>query len=269
MTLTLSLNTEPSVPLEAAAITPARMAGLEASQVAALPVMHGNEQLTVGDFFAVRGASDSDFRLEGNLSRVKHLATGMAHGRLLIEGNAGAHLATAMSGGECVVTGDVGDWLAPEMSGGRVIVRGHAGHMVGCAHRGSRIGILGGEIIVFGNAGNETGNSMRRGLIVVGGNAGDFTGVSMIAGSIIVLGELGIRTGAGMKRGTIVSMHDARLLPTFRYACTYNPVFLRHYLDQLAEIGLPVSETQKTGRYRRFSGDGIKLNLGEVLLLDN
>ncbi|MDH3637154.1 MAG: formylmethanofuran dehydrogenase subunit C [Gammaproteobacteria bacterium] len=268
MTLTLKLNTEPSVPLEAAAITPARLTGLDASKVAALPVLHGNEELTVGDFFAVQGKSDSEFRLEGDLHRVKHIGTGMAHGRLMIEGSVGAHLATGMSGGEIVVAGDVGDWLAPEMSGGRVIVKGDAGHMVGSAHRGSRIGILGGEIIVFGNVGNETGNTMRRGFIAVGGNAGDFAGVSMIAGSVIVLGELGIRTGAGMKRGTIVSMHDAKLLPTFRYACTYQPVFLGHYLDYLSGIGLPVSESQKTGRYRRWSGDSIKLNLGEVLLFD-
>lgn len=269
MTLTLSLHTKPTVPLEAAALSPAKMSGLDAAQVAALPVMHGNEQLSVGDFFTVQGVSDTDFRLEGDLSRVKHIASGMAGGTLLVDGSAGAHLATGMSGGTVTVNGDVGDWLAPEMCGGRIVVKGNAGHMLGSAHRGSRIGILGGEIIVFGNVGNEAGNSMRRGLIAIGGNAGDFTGVNMIAGSVFVLGELGIRTGAGMKRGTIVSMHDAPLLPTFRYACTYDPVFLGQYLRYLARIGLSITETHLSGRYRRFSGDSIKLNLGEVLLLDH
>ncbi len=267
MTLSLSLVTEPTVPLEAPALTPSRLAGLEASKVAALPMVHGNRELQVGDFFAVHGKSDSEFRLEGDLHRVKRIGAGMTHGRLYIEGNVGAHLGSGMSGGEIVVTGDAGDWLAPEMSGGRVLVRGNAGHMVGSAHRGDRVGILGGEIVILGNVGNETGNTMRRGLIAVGGRAGDFTGVNMIAGTVIVLGELGIRTGAGMKRGTIVAMHKADLLPTFRFVCTYRPNFLVHYLDHLAGIGLPVDDVPRAARYERWCGDAIKLNLGEVLFL--
>lgn len=266
MALTLSLTTEPSVPLEAPVISPARIAGLSEPEIASLPVIHGNEQLQVGDFFAVRGQADAEIHIEGDLSRVKHVGSGMARGRVIIDGNVGAHLGTGMAGGEITVNGHAGDWVGPDMAGGRIVIRGDAGHMVGSAYRGSRVGIMGGEIVVFGRVGNEAGNTMRRGLIAVGGDAGDFTGVGMLAGSIIVLGRLGIRTGAGMKRGTIVSMYDAELLPTFHYACSYRPLFLNHYLQHLSRIGLPVTASHRLGSYRRWSGDSIELNLGEILL---
>jgi len=62
-------------------------------------------------------------------------------------------------------------------------------------------------------------------------------------------------------------MHEAELLPTFSYACTYRPVFLRRYLLYLRELGLPVDEASITGEYRRYSGDSVELNRGEILLL--
>ncbi len=267
MSLTLSLHTAPTVPLEAEVICPDRLAGLTASQVAALAVHHGNEQARVGDFFHVTGNGDGDIRLEGDLSRVKFIGTGMSGGRMVVEGNVGLHLGTGMSGGEILVQGDASDWVGPDMSGGRIIIKGNAGHMVGSAYRGSAVGIHGGEIIIHGNAGNEVGSAMRNGLIAIGGDCGDFTGVNMLAGTILVLGELGWRTGAGMKRGSIVSMHNAELLPTFSYACTYQPAFLRLYLFHLQSLGLPVNEAQINGQYQRWSGDAVELNRGEILLL--
>jgi formylmethanofuran dehydrogenase subunit C len=109
---------------------------------------------------------------------------------------------------------------------------------------------------------------MRRGLIAIQGDSGDFTGVNMLAGSIIVLGNLGWRSGAGMKRGTIVTMHEARILPTFSYACTYQPAFLRLYLHHLRQMDFPVEDAHLNGRYRRWSGDAVELNRGEILIFD-
>jgi formylmethanofuran dehydrogenase subunit C len=147
------------------------------------------------------------------------------------------------------------------------VIKGSAGHMVGSAYRGSPVGVRGGEIVVFGNAGNEIGSGMRRGLIAIGGDCGDFVGVNLLAGTIVVLGHLGWRTGAGMHRGTIVSMHPAEMLPTFTFACTYRPVFLRLYLAHLRRLGLPIDDAQVQGTYQRWCGDAIELNRGEVLLL--
>jgi formylmethanofuran dehydrogenase subunit C len=268
MSIRLRLHTSPEVPLEAEAISPDRFTGLSADTIAKLPVHYGNRDARLADFFSVSGEMNGEVRVDGNVSRVKLLGAKMTEGRLVIEGDAGMHLGAGMSGGEIVVEGNAGDWVGPEMSGGRIIVKGDCGHLVGAAVRGSHVGITGGEIIVHGRAGNETGSGMRRGLIAVGGDTGDFTGVNMLAGTVIVFGQLGIRTGAGMKRGTIVSMHDAELLPTFSYACTYRPGFLTLYLAHLQALGLPVTEAQFGGRYRRYSGDAIELNRGEMLLFE-
>jgi len=93
--------------------------------------------------------------------------------------------------------------------------------------------------------------------------------VKMIAGSILVFGRLGARAGAGMKRGTIVALGaHGDLLPTFRYACRYQPVFLRYHLLRLREWGLPISDEHVEGAYRRFQGDITALGKGEILIYD-
>jgi formylmethanofuran dehydrogenase subunit C len=268
VSLTLTLHTPPAVPVEADILSPARLAGLSALETAKLTVVHGNQAAQVGDFFTVDGALDGEIHLTGDLSRIKQIGAGMTEGRMVIHGSVGMHLGAAMSGGEIVVEGNAGDWVAPEMTGGRIVIKGDAGHLVGAAYRGSPVGIRGGEIIIHGNAGNEIGSGMRRGLIAIGGDSGDFTGVNLLAGTIVVLGQLGWRTGAGMRRGTIVSMHPAEMLPTFSYACTYRPVFLRLYLPYLRRLGLPIADAQLQGSYQRWCGDAIELNRGEVLLLD-
>ena len=265
--LTLSLHTNPDVPLEAERIAPQHLSELSAADVTKVDVLHGNQTVQLGEFFSVSGEPNNEIHLEGDLSRVKLLGAGMTNGKLVIDGNVGAHLGAGMSGGEIHVRGNAGDWVGPEMSGGRIIIDGNAGHMIGSAYRGEARGITGGEIIIHGDAGNEIGSGMRRGLIAVGGAAGDFAGVNMIAGSIFVFGELGERPGAGMKRGSIVGMHPAELLPTFSYACTYRPPFLRRYLPYVRTLGLPVTDQQLEGFYQRWCGDSIELNRGEILLL--
>lgn len=266
MSIVLTLHTQPDVPLEAEIICPDKLANLGTAEIERQSIQHGNQQNAIADFFQVKGGKSDNLEVHGDLSRVKHIGSGMASGQLHIEGNVGAHLGSGMSGGEIVVAGDAGDWVAPEMTGGRIQIKGNAGHMVGSAYRGSPAGIQSGEIIVHGDAKNEVGHAMRNGLIVIGGNSGDFTGVNMLAGTIIVLGELGIRTAAGMKRGTVVAMHEAMLLPTFSYSCVYQPIYLRLYLRYLQTLGMNINEEQIMGHYSRWCGDIIELNRGEILL---
>ena len=267
MTIELTLHTRPEVPLEAECLTPHRLAGLSASAVEGLAAMHGNREARIGDFFKARDQSHGEIALRGDLSLVKLIGAQMSHGSIRVEGNAGMHLGWGMSGGEIVVDGDAHDWVGPEMSGGRIIVKGDAGHMVGSAYRGQASGICGGEILVHGSVRNEAGGAMRRGLIAVGGDAGDFTGVNAIAGTIFVFGSLGIRAGASMKRASIVTMNPAQMLPTFGYACTYQPPFIPLYLAHLRRLGFAVEERHVAGQYQRWSGDGLELNKGEILLL--
>jgi formylmethanofuran dehydrogenase subunit C len=268
MSLELTLHTAPEVPLEAEVVSPHALNGLSESEISALAVSHGNERARLGDFFSAKGWLDGELRVTGDLTRVKFIGAQMTGGRVVVEGGVGMHLGAGMAGGEIIVNGHAADWVGPEMSGGRIVVKGDAGHMVGAAYRGSPVGMRGGEIIVLGKVGNEAGNAMRRGLIAVGGDSGDFTGVNLRAGTIIVLGQLGMRSGAGMRRGTIVSMQEATLLPTFGYACTYHPLFLRFYLQHVAALGLSIEDDYIEGRYRRFSGDSLELNRGEILIYE-
>ncbi len=228
-----------TVPLEAEVISPDVMAGQSLSTIGRLPVVQGNAQGPLDEFFTVEGQPEDSIRLDGE------------------------------RGGEIVVRGSVADWAGAEMRGGLLRVMGDAGHLLGAGYRGSEKGMRGGTILVTGNAGNETGCAMRRGVIAVGGKAGDFTGVMMIAGTIVVLGELGIRTAAAMKRGTIIAYggngRPPALLPTFRFDCTYRPPWVEIYLRQLARLGLAVPEALHGGVYRRYSGDLTEVGKGEIL----
>ena len=268
MSIKLILHSPTDVPLEAHCISPDTIMNLSQSGVEHLEVIHGNEKAPLGDFFTVKGKGQETIHIEGDTSNVKFLGAGMSHGEILIDGDVSMHLGWNMSGGNIIVKGNAGDWVGPEMTGGRITIEGNAGHMVGSAYRGQSVGILGGEIFVHGNVKNEAGHAMRRGLIAIGGNAGDFTGVNMLAGSVIVCGEMGIRPGAGMKRGTIVSFSQSEMLPTFEFACTYHPVFLRFYLQHLRNNGFEIDDRFINGRYDRWSGDSIELNRGEILLFN-
>ena len=85
----------------------------------------------------------------------------------------------------------------------------------------------------------------------------------MKGGTIVLMSGAELRTGAWMVRGTIISLKPLRLLPTFAYACDYNPTFLRLYAKHLAPFGfsLPLS-----GTYRRFTGDASVPGKGEILI---
>jgi formylmethanofuran dehydrogenase subunit C len=268
MTLTLTLREQPTVPLEADALCPDRLAGASRQQIEALPVWHGNERTGLGEFFAVSGAGEDDVRVEGDLRRVKFVGAGMTVGRLSVAGHVGMHAGAGMRGGELHVEGDAGDWAGAGMRGGRLVVRGSAGRQLGGVYAGERAGMRGGEIVVHGDADGQTGTGLRRGLIAVAGRIGEAAGLRMLAGTIVALGGVGARAGAGMRRGTIVTMAPATPLATFVFSCTYRPPFLGLYLRRLRALGLAVSDEQLHGRYARWCGDGLELRRGEILILE-
>jgi formylmethanofuran dehydrogenase subunit C len=268
MPLTLRLREPPTVPLETEGLSPDRLATLRIGEIEALIVWHGNRRAQLGDFFAVSGDGGEELRVEGDLRGVKFLGAGMSSGRLIVAGDAGMHTGAHMRGGELVVEGDAGDFAGTGMRGGRLVVRGSAGHQLGGALPGERAGMRGGEILVHGNVGDQAGAGLRRGLIAVAGRVGDAAGLRMLAGTIVAIGGLGAPAGADMRRGTIVSMSQVTLLPTFAFACSYRPPFLRLYLRHLRELGLPLTDEQIEGRYARWCGDALELRRGEILILE-
>ncbi len=261
----------PELPLDAGCVRPDAFTALAEGEIARLTVWHGNEARALGDFFDVRGERSDRVRIAGDAARVTHLGAGMARGALDIEGDAGAHVGEAMSGGAVRVGGSAGDRAGVAMSGGVLEIRQSAGCYLGGAHAGAAKGMTGGTILVRGAAGDFVGERMRRGFIGVEGDVGDCAGLGMIAGTIVALGGAGRRAGLGMKRGTLVVHGSVRLLPTFRYACTYVPAFLALYLARMApRFGLRRTEAPPPlGSYHRYTGDYAELGKGEVLVWAN
>jgi formylmethanofuran dehydrogenase subunit C len=264
--IALTLKEAPTVPLEAEVISPDVIGTLSLDEVRALPVFHGKRQRRLDDYFSIEGAPGEEIALAGDLQKVKWIGRGMTRGSLRIQGDVGMHLGAYMKGGRIDVTGNASDWVGGEMSGGSIRVSGNAGGQIGAAYRGSHTGMSDGTIIIGGGAGLEVGMRMKRGLIVIGGKARDFAGLQMKGGTIVLGGGAELRTGAWMMRGTIVSLAPIPVMPTFAYASTYTPTFMRLLSRHLAALGftLPCDEFQ--GAYRRYNGDASVPGKGELFV---
>jgi formylmethanofuran dehydrogenase subunit C len=267
MTLTLRYHADTSVPVEVEGITPDRLRDKSLAEIERLEIQHGNRKVNLAELFTVSGApADGRIDYEGNLRGVHFIGYGMTGGEVRVMGNAGRHLGGEMTGGTIRVEGNAGDWVGAEMHGGSIQIQGDAGDLVGAAYRGSKRGMTDGTILVGGNAGNEIGAAMRRGMVAVRGSCGDAAGFNMIAGSILVFGDCGIRTGAGMRRGTIAlfGKSPAKLLPTFRRAGAFRPLFLRLSFRELAWLGFPVDQGLLDDDLSLYHGDLVALGKGEV-----
>jgi formylmethanofuran dehydrogenase subunit C len=245
--VTLTLAAVPTRPLVAACIAADRFAALDEAEIAALPVTHGGRPARLGDFFRVRGGRAATVRIEGDLTLVEGIGTGMAGGEVFIEGGVGRDLGVAMAGG-------------------RIDVGGDAGENAGGAPPGGARGMTGGEIVIHGSAGPRAGAAARRGLIVIAGTAGPGAGRGMIAGTVVVYGAAGPGAGRFLKRGSIVALGPIARPATFRYACTYRPPYLPllfRYLER--RYGLATPAGAFAGRYARYAGDMAELGKGEIL----
>ena len=69
-----------------------------------------------------------------------------------------------------------------------------------------------------------------------------------------------------MVRGTIVSLTPIRLLPTFSYACAYNPAIMRVYAKRLHALGFPLPCEVQHGAFERYVGDACVPGKGEMLV---
>lgn len=267
MSLSLRYNAATSVPVEIEGIIPDRLRKLSLGEIERLEIFHGNRKLPLAELFAVSGeAADGRIDFEGNLAGVHYVGYGMSTGEIHVHGNAGRHLGGEMTGGRIVVEGSAGDWVGGEMKGGTIAVSGNAGHLIGAAYRGSKRGMTDGTIMIGGDVGSEIGATMRRGILAVGGSCGDAAGFNMIAGTILVFGTCGIRAGAGMRRGTIglFGPDPPTMLPTFRQAGCFRPLFLRLLLRELAGLGFRPADLELDADMLLYHGDLIALGKGEV-----
>jgi formylmethanofuran dehydrogenase subunit C len=268
MALTLTLRATPPARVWAGSLTPQRLRGLHAHELAALTVRSGRETVGVDDLFDVSGTGDEQLVLAGDLRRVDGIGAGMSGGRVLVQGPCGDHLGARMSGGEIVVSGDAGAWAGAELAGGLLRISGDAGARLGGAYPGARAGMTGGEIIVSGNAGQEAGAGMRRGLVAVGGQTGGGAGLRMLAGTVIALRGIGAEAGLGNKRGSLVSGEAVEPVPGYAFATRFRPPALGLQLRRVRELGLTVGDALLSGIWARWSGDRTELGRGEILIFD-
>lgn len=265
--IVLTLKEQPPVPLEAEAISPDYLAGVDNKAIRELPMFLGKRQVQISDFFDVEGEASDQIEVRGDCSKVKWIGRAMTHGRIKVQGNAGMHLGAYMKGGTIEVTGNASDWVGGEMTNGVIRVAGNAGGQVGAAYRGSLKGMRDGIIEIGGTAGLECGMRMRRGLLVIKGTVRDFCGLQMKGGTIVLCNGAEIRTGAWMIRGTIISLKPLKLLATFPYAGTDNPTFVRLYAKHLQEkLGLSIPYESTAGSYARYRGDSSVPGKGEILV---
>jgi len=266
--ITLTLLEQPRVPLEAEVLCPDVTASLSRTAIGDLPVYLGKRQRRVADFFRVDGEASDELEIRGDTAKVKWIGRGMTRGRVLVRGNAGMHLGAYMKGGTIDVSGSASDWVGAEMSGGLIRVRGNVGGQAGAAYRGSASGMRDGTILIGGDAGLEVGMRMKRGTIAIAGRTRDFAGLQMKGGTILLGRGAELRTGAWMFRGTIISLQPIPLLPTFTYACSYVPTFLRLYARHLQSLGFGLPADDTDGSYRRYTGDASVPGKGEILVWD-
>jgi formylmethanofuran dehydrogenase subunit C len=222
--------------------------GLSARELSQRPVyLERDGDARLGDLFTLDGQPEGRIRFEGKLDHADRLGAGLREGEVIVDGSVGHEAGLAQAGGRLDIGGD-------------------AGPRAGAAPLGFKRGMTGGELIVRGSAGAEAGASMRRGLLVILHSAGDRAGLGMIAGTVLVFGSVGTEAGLWSRRGSIVALGRITPPPTYSYACTCQPAYLRLLLTRLrAGCGLPVRPRHLNGFYRRYSGDMAELGKGEIL----
>lgn len=273
----LRLKEVPDLPVEGDNLNPESLRGKTLGEINDLPLLYGNRTRKVKDFFQVEigqrekepAESSPDVikvLIKGDLSRFKGIGRGMTMGEIEVQGNVGFHSGALMQGGILEIKGSAGDWLGAHMAGGLIRVAGPAGNFIGSAYRGKTQGMTGGTILVKGSSGQMVGSRMRRGLIALAGDCGAHLGYKMLAGTILVCGQAGLRVGVNMVRGTIILFHPQDLGAAFYENSLYQPVFWRLLVKELKRQEFTIPESYENAHWRRFSGDAVTGEKGEVFI---
>jgi formylmethanofuran dehydrogenase subunit C len=277
--LTLRPATLPEgIPVDGSCLCPDRFAGLDAADLARLPVLVGNRREALGDLFSIaiaagngaHGAAGGDaagvtLEIEGDLRRFARIGAGMTAGRLLVRGDAGESVGSGQEGGILRIAGGAGARAGEGHRGGALLIDGCAGDDLGAPLPGSPHGIAGGVLVARGGAGQGAARRMRRGIVVIGGDCGEAAGLEMLAGTLILLGSAPPALGALMKRGTLLVEEAFEPLPVFAPSGEGRFSFLRLYHDALMAAGIDLPRDFADRPRRRFVGDVSGGGLGEIL----
>ena len=261
--LVLTLRERPDQRLDCSPLTPFRLAGKSATEIAKLPLHTTRVPIAVGDVFRLRMGDAAQIRIEGASDRLDQIGQDMSGGEIVVEGDVGLQAGRLMAGGRLTIRGTAGPWAASGMKGGLLEITGSAGDRLGGPLAGETAGMRGGMVIVRRNAGERAGDKLRRGVIIIDGDAGAHAGSRMIAGTLIVRGKAGPLPGYLMHRGTIVLGADAELSPTFIDCGVYKLLAMRLMADFVKSHSARAAALLRKP-LRRLAGDMAALGKGEI-----
>lgn len=274
----LRLRQPPTLRLSLRGVTPNALAVLNAAQIAALRLGHGNSLQPLGEFFDVSPGPDNSLLLEGDLSRCDQVGWQLDGGWLTVRGPVGHQAGGAMQAGTLSIHGNAGDLAACEMAGGQFTIHGNVGDFAAASLPGSLDGMRGGVLRVRGNAGARFADRMRRGTALVFGDAADFLASRLVAGTVAVAGRVGAHVGYGMRRGSLVLLQSPAMPATFVPAGADTPVLwqlLSRDLARLGDSGAVGGSTKPKSnpfaslpqcRIQRHLGDLVADGKGEIML---
>ena len=262
--LVLTLRERPDQRLDCSPLTPSRLAGKSAKEIAKLPLNTTRVPVTVGDVFRLAMGDAAQVRVEGGSDRLDQVGQDLDRGEIIVEGDVGLQVGRLMAGGRLTIRGNAGHWAASGMKGGVIAIAGSAGDRLGGPLAGETAGSRGGVVIVRRNVGARAGDKLRRGVIIVDGDAGAYAASRMIAGTLIVRGKAGPLPGYLMQRGTLVLGGDAELPPTF-IDCGVHALLAMRLLAAFVQPHSARATALLRRPLRRFAGDMAALGKGEIL----
>jgi formylmethanofuran dehydrogenase subunit C len=253
------------LPVDAAHLLPATLAGKGTAEIEELRLQVGNREVPLGELADVAAGDTDTLVLEGAFAGLDRVGRHLRAGRIEIYGDVGAYLGQGMSGGRIELFGSAGVYAAAGMRGGTIHVAADAGDFLGAALPGDPSGMAEGVVLVGGDAGDRVGDRMRRGLIAVAGRLGDFPASRMIGGTVVALRGCGADPGFAMRRGTLVlGREPPNLLGTFAGNGAHDLPWLGLLARQLAAMEPPMA--LPTTRVARWTGCASVGGKGEILV---
>ena len=279
MTIILTAKTHLPGRVSLQGITPDKLAGLSAQEIAQLPILVERDQCALADIFAVKISGESDsptLHINSDGLVLDHIGYGMKSGIIESDGAVGAYLGANMAGGIIRVRGDAEYGAGQAMMGGRIDIYGTAAGQIAAAKPGALSGMAGGILVVHGDVHGDIGLCMKRGLVVVLGDVHGMSGNAMFGGTIMVMGQLATPCGVAMRRGSILALGGFTLggvtqaipnLPSFGDCLAHDLGIVRLWQKEIAAIGLGnvAQKLATVGKWHKLIGDHSQSGIGEIL----
>ena len=267
LTLTLRQGMGTTGRIDVEGITPSRLSGLSATEIASRPIRLGLHKAKLADVFEITGSPGDTIVFAGTNTSVDHIGARLDGGTVIVDGDAGAYAGRRQKSGRLEIRGCAGEYLASRLHGGLVTVKGNAGDFLGAIRAGEKFAMTGGTVVVDGNIGARAGDRMRRGTIIARGKIGDHAGSRMMGGTIWTETGFGRDPGPLLRRGTLIGPSADKLLATYTDGGRHDLMILQIIWRHLSEAHGNLAPARPPAIVRKLSGDMAEMGKGELLLL--